>query len=869
MAAYAALVSLMRIIDDIETHPSPPISLDKQQVKSLSEIVTFLQEFLEGYKSPYEYSDEADPLEILIMDATHAVEDVIESYIIDTIQLSAAATDDGGDEQISCIHFYQDLQNVIEKIDLIKKEVTMEKEEHKRKVASDDDAGLRLISTEKKHLMIGFDDVLLQLLDRLTDGNTSRQIIPIVGMGGIGKTTLAKGAFQHKLIKDRFDICVWTTISQDYNIVETLREVLTRAGGSSSTMDEEELKVRLHKCLWGWRYLIILDDMWSIDVWDRLKFSFPDCGGGSRIVVTTRMSNLAAHLTNSYSLAKIGFLDVVSSWTLFSKIVFGEQSFPTQLESIGKRIVKKCNGLPLSIVVIGGLMAKSEVILEYWEQIEENLSSIVNSEADDYCLRTLKLSYNHLPAYLKPCFLYMGVFEEDSEIDPSEIVQLWVSEGFLKSIDNKSLTTIAEQYLKELVDRNLILVHKLGILGNVISYKIHDLLRDLSMKEAEKQRFFYVLRDRSPQGLISQQRIVIPESTSKKKIQDALKYMPHARSYLVFGNRKVVQFPNSRFLRILHTCGTLYEKEFAQLNLFRLMNSRYHTLTTLWSFVIPSSINYLFWNLDTLIIRCDETFTAPTEIWKMYKLRHLEFDAWKLHLPDPPSEEDDDIMMMENLEVLVGLKNFNELNMRYSADGVNYLRCLECLSKLESLELWVHSTDIGNHLQKANLPPSLKMLILQLHNRFELEHILVKIGSLPLLEKLELYEGRFETREWETMEGQFQSLKSLTLHNCGDLEKWTVSESSHFPLLVELCLSWLHELKEIPAEIGEIPTLRSIALEWCNKSLVLAAKKILEEQEDLYGDQLDLFFHAKVDKIDEALKKLATSSFKFTESPYF
>ncbi|XP_047975172.1 putative late blight resistance protein homolog R1C-3 [Salvia hispanica] len=381
MAAYAALVSLMHIINDIETHPSPPISLDKKQVESLVEIVTFLQEFLECYKSPYDYSDEADPLEIRIMDASHTAEDVIESYIIDTIQVtSVATTDDGADEQISCIHFYQDLQNVIEEIDSIKKEVagiTREKVVHHRNSGSDD-AGLRSNSTEKNHRMVGFDGVLLELLERLVRGRARRQIIPIVGMGGIGKTTLAKGAFEHKLCKEHFDICVWTTISQDYNIGETLRQVLTQARGYLSKESEKDLGEILYKYLSGRRYLVIMDDMWSIEVWDKMKFFFPEYNNESRIIVTTRMSNLAAHLTDSNSLVKIEFLDEVSSWTLFSKTVFGEQSFPTHLESIGKKIVEKCNGLPLSIAVVGGLMAKSELTLEYWEHIEKNLT--FNSE---------------------------------------------------------------------------------------------------------------------------------------------------------------------------------------------------------------------------------------------------------------------------------------------------------------------------------------------------------------------------------------------------------------------------------------------------------------------------------------------------------
>ncbi|KAL1538024.1 putative late blight resistance protein R1A-3 isoform X1 [Salvia divinorum] len=931
MAAYASLNSLMKVIDDIETHPSPPIFLDKQQVESLTEKLVFLQEFLESYDSPYAYSDEADPLEMRIVDAAHVAEDVIESYIIDTMLLSAAATDDGGSEddnyddggsdgdnyddggsdddnyddggsdgdnyddggsdddnyddggsdddnyddggseddnydgdgdgeEISCIHFYQDLHNVIEEIDWLKKEVagiTREKVVHQRIVA-----GFRSSSTEKKPIMVGFDGVLLQLLDRLTDGNTNLQIIPIVGMGGIGKTTLAKGAFEHRLIKDHFDICVWTTISQDYNIVETLRQVLSRAGGSSISMDEKELEVELHKRLWGRRYLVILDDVWSIDVWDRLKFSFPDCGDGSRVAVTTRMSNLAAHLTDSYSIFKMGFLDEASSWTLFSNTVLGEQSFPTRLEKIGRKIVGKCNGLPLAIAVIGGLMAKSELTLGYWVHIEENLSSIVNSENDDYCLRILKLSYNHLPAYLKPCFLYMGVFEEDSEIRASRIVELWVSEGFLKPIDNKSFTEIARECLKELVDRNLILVHKSGILGNIKSCKIHDLLRDLSMKEAQMQRFFYVLREQSPQGVISQHRIVIPTSTSKEKFIppstskekfcDALGSMSHARSY-VSHKGGVPKLTNSRFLRTLYAYASSYS--------FENVNSRCIAFTTTWEFVIPS-IN-LLWNLHTLIIDCVKSFTAPIEIWKTHKLRHVDFLFRNLRLPDPPSI-DNDIIIMKNLEVLKGVRDFSlsedvvkriphikklKLTTMYRAEllgRVNCLGYLHCLTKLESLNLIVYPFDDTKCLLKMSFPPSLKKVYLSPPIYFEWEEILQPLGSLPLLQKLTLYCGRFRTSKWETIEDQFPSLKSLTLDCCDDLENWTVLDSSHFPLLQELHLRRIYGLKEIPSEIGGIATLRSIELINCSESVLLSAKQILKEQEDIYGDQLDLKITARV-----------------------
>ncbi|XP_057785048.1 putative late blight resistance protein homolog R1C-3 isoform X2 [Salvia miltiorrhiza] len=762
-------------------------------------------------------------------------------------------------EEVSCIDFYQDLEQVIEDMSVIKKEAmeTSAEAQQQRKVSSTHAGSLTSSSTMKESMMVGFDDVQLQLLDWLIGGYRNRQIIPITGMGGIGKTTLARHIFEHALVKRHFDIRAWTTISQTYNVKEALREVLHQVTGDlGSDLSENELGEKLYKYLYGRRYIIILDDMWSVEVWDKMRFFFPDYNDGSRVIVTTRLSNLAAELTNSNSIG-MRFLDDVSSWNLFSKTVFGDEGFPLHLEVIGKKIVGKCKGLPLSIAVIGGLLAKSELTPEYWEHIEENISSIVNSENDEYWLRVLKLSYDHLPAYLKPCFLYMGMFGEDEEIRVAELMRLWVSEGFLKPIINKSLETVAEEYLKELVDRNLILVHRLGAVGNIKYCKMHDLLRDISFQEAEKQRFYYVLGQHCPRGINSQRRIVIPKSTSDKIVRDALQTMSRARSFICHADT-VPELLDFRFLRTLTT--DKYSSWYSEENVFQLVNLRYLSAVFRKGFQIPSSIS-LLWNLHTLIVTYKgELTTAPVEIWKMHQLKHVEI--WKMdelnhvvfvyreygmYLPDPSSGDSD--VMMENLETLKGVRDFNlneevvkripnikKLNIEYHDKVMERVKCLsylQCLCKLESLRC-----DIGyrcdEYLQSISFPHSLKKLYLECGN-FHLEEILEKIASLPLLEKLQLSCGQFARRRWEIVEGQFPCLKYLSLWACWDMECWTL-EGSCLPRLEQLHLSCMWSLEEFPLEIGEIPTLKSIELVGCSESMAVSLKKIVEEHEELQGD---------------------------------
>ncbi|KAL6587540.1 hypothetical protein OROMI_000518 [Orobanche minor] len=556
MAAYASLVSLMHIVHDIQHHHSPPISMDKHQAQSLSQIIAHLQLFLQGRhhcSSATETTDEADPLEMQIADAAYKAEDIIESHIVNRILATAAGSRHRIIDEItkffSCFRalkkpenipfsdqtsFYDHLQGVIEEMESIKKltaEINAGKAADDQPLRSAAQAAPSRTSTIR---VCSDRHVINEVMNKLTWEEPDRRVIPIVGMGGIGKTTLAKHVYEQPFIEEYFKIRAWATISQQYNSKEILCEILCQATNQEreelSQKSEERLGTELHKYLFGEKYLIVMDDMWSIDAWDRVQRFIPDNKIGSRVLVTTRLSQLGSQLNETYS-HHMKFLDEANSWVLFSKTVFGDlKSCPLELEGIGKKIVENCRGLPLSIVVVGGILKKIDHTRVCWESIGKNLTSVVNLGNDKHCFRLLGMSYNHLPVHLKPCFLYMGVFEEDSEIKVSTLIKLWVCEGFLKpgmNDDDESLETIGKGLLKDLVDRNLILVHELGATGNVKYCKIHDLLRDFSLSEGKKTGFYHVLGQENPQGITRQRRVVIPRNTSKRKVRDELRGMSH------------------------------------------------------------------------------------------------------------------------------------------------------------------------------------------------------------------------------------------------------------------------------------------------------------------------------------------------------
>ncbi|XP_057763658.1 late blight resistance protein R1-A-like [Salvia miltiorrhiza] len=703
----------------------------------------------------------------------------------------------------------------------------------------------RSSSIPQQSSMVGADDVKLQMMDKLTSDSLHLQIIPIVGMGGSGKTTLARTVYEERLIKEHFDICAWATISQEYVIREIFAAVLRQLNIKvDDDLNEHELGEKLYKHLYGRRYLIIMDDMWSIDAWDRVRNYFPDSKNRSRLVVTTRLSALASKLPNSDSLG-MKLLDEAESWELLSKTVFREEGCPLELEEIGKKIGKSCKGLPLSIVVVGGLLAKSKHERECWEEIGENLNaSVINLEDDEHCLKILYMSYKQLPIHLKPCFLYMGVFPEDREILISDIIKYWVAEGFVKAVSGKSLEEIAKEYLKNLIARNLVLKES-NYWGRKWC-KIHDLLRDLCLREAEKERFYNTASDNDVIG--------------------ALPPMSKARCLTWNVGRKLSPLNMSLFT-ILKISGYQWVKEDLSGHVDQLVNSRFLQIgnsfgeISEWNF--PSSI-WRFWNLQTLIVDdycMHEIITAPTDFWYMPHIRHVTFHNG-LRLPDPPNDQDDIVLgNLQSLGTVLDFKcseqvvqkipNIKELIFR-NDDEMYCLSNLDCLTKLESLDCEISPRSA------INFPHSLKRLVLWTDCR---EDILDKVGVLPHLQKLTLKSGRFNEGKWETIDGQFRSLKFLTLQDTDNLEIWKI-ESSHFPCLERLHLIRVHKLREIPLEFAEIPTLREIVVEYCSDSVVVSAKRISEEHEDYYGEgALQVRVHLR-EKNDEGLMSLDSPNFR-------
>ncbi|XP_060176172.1 putative disease resistance RPP13-like protein 3 isoform X2 [Lycium barbarum] len=348
---------------------------------------------------------------------------------------------------------------------------------------------------------VGFKDVVETLLAELVKEKPRRTVFSIYGMGGLGKTTLSKNLYHSPSLTDIFDVRAWVCVSQQYNTMDLIKNIIKSIQGRAKETldlldkmtDVTDLERHLRNLLEEKKYLVVVDDIWQREAWGSLERAFPDSKNGSRVIITTRNEDVAKRADDNCFPRSLRFLTEEESWDLFRRKLLEVEAMIPAMEMLARDMVGKCGGLPLAIAALSGLLSHKKGI-EEWERVKEHLWNHVK---DDFIaiLDILSLSYKELPTVLKHCFLYFGIFPEDSQIDAENIMWLWMADGLIPRGEER-MEDVAQDFLNELIRRSLVQVVD-TFWEKVSKCRIHDLLRDLTVKKALEVNFFDIYDPRN------------------------------------------------------------------------------------------------------------------------------------------------------------------------------------------------------------------------------------------------------------------------------------------------------------------------------------------------------------------------------------
>ncbi|KAG6437991.1 hypothetical protein SASPL_102922 [Salvia splendens] len=699
--------------------------------------------------------------------------------------------------------------------------------------------------------VFGFDEDILRMMHRITGSSSydNLQILPIVGMGGIGKSTLARLIYNDPVIIKHFHIRAWVTVSQDYCIPSIVSQLLASLKGKVDPVGKDSLividaeKLQIYKILSGRRYLIVIDDIWSVEAWNRIRWLFPNKNNESRIILTTRLMDVATYAADSWFIHMMSFLDDKQRWRLFQNKVFGDQDCPDELRSVGEKIVKGCGGLPLSIVTVAGLLSRIPRTPKLWHQIDVN---------DGQLGSILSLSYNNLTRQLRKCFLYIAGFPQDYDINASDLIKLWVAEGFLECRnESKSVEVVAERCLEDLIKQSLVLVTSLKSDGKIKSCRLHSMVRDFCVRQAGQEKvllsamdFFPNLilrRHFLPQVLQNHHRVSVSwhdlhlKDSTHSSCTSSIICIPQ-RGYTPKGS--VENFTSLRVLHVLRRKNYHSYWELGQV--FELINLT-HLSSNIPDGIVPPAIAKLQ-NLQTLIIYRSDV-RLPVEIWSLRKLRHLmAFSFHPLPLPEGATLS---LQYLQTLSLATNfvccgrmvrmIRNIKKLGIRYSEEkfGVYYhLDNLIHLLQLEKLKMEMHSSSVPR--LNPIFPLSLKKL--EVSGGWISWRDMTIVGLLPNLQVLKLKNYACYGEKWETTEGGFRMLIHLLIDE-SNLKFWR-TKWTHLPRLQCLMIHRCPYLDEIPNDIADILTLKQIEIDDHNQSLLYSAKNIQKERQENWRNEV-------------------------------
>ncbi|CDP21398.1 unnamed protein product [Coffea canephora] len=604
----------------------------------------------------------------------------------------------------------------------------------------------------------------------LTPSERVVSVIPITGMGGLGKTTLAKSVYSNTKIDENFGIKSWVCVARKIDIVELFKLILESLTRTKVEVDGRDAIVQgIRGKLGEKRFLLVLDDVWNCEerLWDDFFTTLLGLSTtkGSWCILTTRLEPVAnavpRHLQMNDGPYSLGKLSDDACWSMLKEKVIAGEEVPKELEAIKEQILRRCDGLPLAASLIGGLLLNNRK--EKWHCIvQESLLNEDQSEID----QILTVSFDHLsPPSVKKCFAYCSIFPQDTELGEDELIQHWVAEGFVQPDrqNQRLMEEIAGDYLRILLQNSLL--EKLEESWRTY-YKMHDLVHDFAKS------------------------VLNPKSSSQDRYLALHSYEEMAAN---------VRWNKAASIRslFLHLGGgisadTNMLSRFKHLHVLKLSGDDVMFL--------PSSIGKLL-RLRLLDISSFGITSLPESLCKLYNLQTLTIDGYALEEGFPKRMSD-----------LISLRHLN-----YWHDDAKFKMPVQMgrLTCLQTLEFFNVSQEKGCGIKELGtlkyLRGSLEIRNLGLVEGKEAAKQ-AKLFEKPNLSSLRLdFERKSDNCDEDVLEGlqPHPNLQKLEIRYCmgNKIPQWLIN----LPKLVELRIEDCQRCSELPS-LGQLPSLKRLYL---------------------------------------------------------
>ncbi|CAL4994180.1 unnamed protein product [Urochloa decumbens] len=659
-----------------------------------------------------------------VRELAHRVEDVMDKYSYHALKLEEENTIE---KIFSKAYYVTVFSQIADEIIQIERKIGNAVKRRDRWLQLPQLISNPLADIERKHLqgcfqevpqddLVGIGDNRRQVTEWLYSEKQGSTLITVSGMGGLGKTTLVANVYEQEKIN--FTAHAWVVVSQNYDVDELLRKMLRKFGypepSQLTDLDNHDLKRKIKEMLSNGTCLLVLDDVWNREAYTQIADAFQNLQASS-IIITTRQEHVAS-LAQPRRQLKLKPLEHSDAFNLFCRKAFYnrmECKCPQDLENLANNIVERCQGLPLAIVSLGGMLSSLPALDYVWNEMYKQLRGELAN--NDHVRAILNLSYHDTPGDLRNCFLYCGLFPEDQELSRESLVRLWVAEGFAVPKEQSTAEEVADRYVRELIQRNMLEVVENDELGRVSTCKMHDLVRDLALSIAKEQKFGSA-NDFSSMSHMDKDVRRLSSCGWKDKTAVKVKFT-RLRTLVAVGiissSNQLLSpiFSESHYLTVIE----LQDSEITEVpaSIGNLFNLRYIGLRRTRVKSLPESIGKLS-NLLTLDIKQTKIVKLPRRIVRVKKLRHLLADRFE-------DEEQSEFRYFIGMQAPKKLSNLEELQTLETVEASKDLAVqLMTLKQLRSV--WIdnisatHCADLFTTLSKM---PLLSSLLLSASNENE------------------------------------------------------------------------------------------------------------------------------------------------------